>query len=121
MDPSDPRTYLAAERTFLAWIRTGLALMGFGFVAARFGLFLREEMPVGATTPGHLGISVPAGVTLILLGVVVIVGSGVRHHRFLRALERGDFRPVFGTAFAFFIAAILAVLGVGLAIYLWGM
>ena len=26
----------------LAWIRTGLALMGFGFVVARFGLFLRQ-------------------------------------------------------------------------------
>ncbi|HET9088065.1 MAG TPA: DUF202 domain-containing protein, partial [Acidobacteriaceae bacterium] len=38
----DPRVYFAAERTFLAWIRTGLALMGFGFVVARFGLFLRE-------------------------------------------------------------------------------
>jgi putative membrane protein len=33
--------YLAAERTLLAWIRTGLALMGFGFVVARFGLFLQ--------------------------------------------------------------------------------
>ena len=33
---------LAAERTFLAWIRTGLALMGFGFVVARFGLFLQQ-------------------------------------------------------------------------------
>jgi putative membrane protein len=32
--------YLAAERTVLAWIRTGLGLMGFGFVVARFGLFL---------------------------------------------------------------------------------
>jgi putative membrane protein len=38
----DPRVDMAAERTFLAWIRTGLALMGFGFVVARFGLFLRE-------------------------------------------------------------------------------
>lgn len=38
--PSGPSDYLAAERTFLAWIRTGLALMGFGFVVARFGLFL---------------------------------------------------------------------------------
>ena len=39
----DPRVYFAAQRTFLAWIRTGLALMGFGFVVARFGLFLREN------------------------------------------------------------------------------
>jgi uncharacterized membrane protein YidH (DUF202 family) len=39
--PSGPSDYLAAERTFLAWIRTGLALMGFGFVVARFGLFLQ--------------------------------------------------------------------------------
>jgi putative membrane protein len=34
--------HLAAERTLLAWIRTGLALMGFGFVVARFGLFLQQ-------------------------------------------------------------------------------
>lgn len=34
--------YLAAERTLLAWIRTGLALMGFGFVVARFGVFLQQ-------------------------------------------------------------------------------
>jgi putative membrane protein len=34
--------YLAAERTLLAWISTGLALMGFGFVVARFGLFLQQ-------------------------------------------------------------------------------
>jgi putative membrane protein len=37
-----PSDYLAAERTFLAWIRTGPALMGFGFVVARFGLFLQS-------------------------------------------------------------------------------
>jgi putative membrane protein len=36
------RDYLAEERTFLAWIRTSLALIGFGFVVARFGLFLAE-------------------------------------------------------------------------------
>ena len=34
--------FLAAERTLLAWIRTGLGLMGFGFVVARFGLFLQQ-------------------------------------------------------------------------------
>jgi inner membrane protein YidH len=39
---ADLRGYLAAERTFLAWTRTGLALMGFGFVVARFALFLQQ-------------------------------------------------------------------------------
>ena len=40
--PEDPRVRFAGERTVLAWIRTGLAMMGFGFVVARFGVFLRE-------------------------------------------------------------------------------
>ena len=38
----DPRIYLAAERTFLSWIRTSVSLMGFGFLIARFALFIRE-------------------------------------------------------------------------------
>jgi uncharacterized membrane protein YidH (DUF202 family) len=38
---ADPRVYFAAERTLLAWVRTGIAIMAFGFVVARFGLFLR--------------------------------------------------------------------------------
>ena len=37
----DPRVYFAAERTLLAWLRTGLTVMAFGFVIARFGLFLQ--------------------------------------------------------------------------------
>jgi len=31
---------MANERTFLAWVRTGIALVGFGFVIAKFTLFL---------------------------------------------------------------------------------
>src|SRR5579871_5674308 len=44
--------YLAAERTLLAWIRTGLALMGFGFVVARFGIFLQEFQIAGTRRMG---------------------------------------------------------------------
>ena len=47
----DPRIYLAAERTFLAWLRTSLAMMGFGFVVARFGLFMREIAPARTQRP----------------------------------------------------------------------
>ena len=36
----DPRVLFAAERTVLAWVRTAVAPMRFGFVVAKFGLYL---------------------------------------------------------------------------------
>lgn len=115
----DPRIYLAAERTFLAWLRTGIALMGFGFVVARFGLFLRELAASKelANAPGT-GFSLPAGVLLIFLGILVMVVAAVRHHRFIRAIDRGQFQQVFGSAFAFWLTGALAVIGLLVAVYL---
>src|SRR5256885_14402284 len=87
------RDYLAEERTFLAWLRTGIALMGFGFVVARFGLFLRELASVNPSSANQsLGISMPAGIALIALGVLVNVVSGVRHARYVRAIDEDNFR-----------------------------
>jgi putative membrane protein len=115
----DPRVYLAAERTFLAWIRTGLALMGFGFVVARFGLFLREVEYSQHQPNLRSGIfTLWAGTSMILLGVIVNVLSALQHVRFVRAVKRGvevvD-RPV---TMAVAIALILAVTGVAMTIYL---
>ena len=50
----DLREVLAEERTFLAWIRTGIALMGFGFVVARFGIFLQQVQIVETPQPAGL-------------------------------------------------------------------
>src|ERR1700732_3698421 len=90
----DPRVEMAAERTLLAWIRTGLAMMGFGFVVARFGLFLRELAIVrGEPTPDGKGGSLWIGVGLVALGVWVVVTAAVRHRGYLRALAQGKSAP----------------------------
>ena len=62
--------YLAAERTLLAWIRTGLALMGFGFVVARFGLFLQEmQIAQHAQVVVSYGLSKWFGTTMIAASI----------------------------------------------------
>ena len=114
----DPRVYMAAERTFLAWIRTGLALTGFGFVVARFGLLLREVAPSAVPAPPETGISLPLGVSLILLGTAVNVVSAVRHRRYVGAIDDGRFRPAYGSGFAIAIAIVLAVVGLVMALHL---
>ena len=83
--------YLAAERTVLAWIRTGLALMGFGFVVARFGLFLQQLQAVqNASSAKAYGLSLWFGTALIAVGVFVNLFAGWQHARLVRLLDRGD-------------------------------
>jgi putative membrane protein len=115
----DPRVHFAAERTLLAWIRTGLAMMGFGFVVARFGLFLRELASAeGALPPQRVGLSLWIGTTLILLGVIASISAAVTHWRIVRRIERNEplrFQP---WSPAFLIAVVLGAIGLVTAIYL---
>ncbi len=117
---SDPRIYLATERTFLAWIRTGIAFMGFGFVVARFGLFLREiAMSNNVTVARHDdGFSLPIGIALIVAGIMVNLIAAIRHHRYTKAIDRGQFRQAYGSFFICLIAGFLAVIGLAVVIYL---
>ncbi len=111
---------MAAERTFLAWIRTGIAFMGFGFVVARFGLFLREialSNNVTVAQPGN-GFSLPAGVALIVAGIMITLIAALRHHRYIQALDRGQPKPAHNSFFIFSIAGFLAIIGLAVAIYL---
>jgi uncharacterized protein (DUF302 family)/uncharacterized membrane protein YidH (DUF202 family) len=116
---SGPSDYLAAERTFLAWIRTGLALMGFGFVVARFGLFLQAlQGGQSILQIRPYGPSFWFGTALILLGVVVNLVCAWSHVRLVQELKSGGSafnRPSF---LALAVALFLAVLGLAMAIYL---
>jgi putative membrane protein len=96
-------------------------MMGFGFVVARFGLFLRElaaarDHAPAAARPG--GVSLGVGTALVVLGVVVNAGAAFKHWRTVRRLARGE--PICPRAISLetVVAVLLAVLGLGMAVYL---
>ncbi|HEX7158119.1 MAG TPA: DUF202 domain-containing protein [Edaphobacter sp.] len=116
----DPRVYFAAERTFLAWIRTGIALMAFGFAIARFALFLRQMQATAQNSVGHHSSgSLLAGVSLIVLGIVVNISASLHHVRTVRELSSGNWVPGQVSRTALILASLLTVLGTAMAVYLF--
>jgi putative membrane protein len=116
---ADLRDYLAEERTFLAWIRTGLTLMGFGFVVARFGLFLQVmQITRGGSAAQAHGFSPWIGTAFIIVGVAVNLLSIRRHLRLVGELNRGQVTARRPSRLAVLLALFLASVGIAMALYL---
>ena len=116
---ADLRDYLAEERTFLAWIRTGLTLMGFGFVVARFSLFLQVvQITRGDSAAQPRGLSPWIGTAFIVIGVVVNLLSIRRHLRLVGELNRGQLTHGRPSWQAVLLAMFLAFVGIAMALYL---
>lgn len=112
----DPRVQLATERTLLAWIRTGLAMMAFGFVVARFSIFLQalgvkssQISPVQATI---------LGVVMVGLGIVINVVAPFHYRSYYRRIRASGARQYSAWSLTVFIALALAVVGTVLLLYL---
>ena len=114
---NDPRVHFAAERTFLAWIRTGLSLMGFGFVVARFGLFLKE---MSGHAPGvkTYGFSLWAGSAMVLLGAMMNLAAVARHLEVIGRLNRGESIVSRPSRTGIAVGILLGLVGIAMVVFL---
>lgn len=113
--------HAANERTFLAWVRTAIAVMAFGFLIERFDIFLAAMAPGAHThsvTPGEHRFANGAGLAFILIGVAMIVAAAIRFFRIARQIDDSRTLAGSGALYDFVLAALLALLGISLFLYL---
>ena len=114
--------HAANERTFLAWVRTAIAVMAFGFLVAKFDLFLK--IAARSLGGGRQMVAMPggdfggaAGVVLILAGTLMVALAAVRFVLTGRAIDSaapGASRGRMDLA----LAGLMVALGIALVLYL---
>jgi uncharacterized membrane protein YidH (DUF202 family) len=77
------RTRMSADRTLMSVIRTSLSLIGFGFTVHEV---FRKAVQTGAIPSAESARNF--GLSLLVLGVVLLVGGIVRHLQFALELRR---------------------------------
>jgi putative membrane protein len=116
------RMSLQLETSLLVWLRTSLGLMGFGFVIARFGLFLREIAQANQLDvhlhPWLTQVNTLTGTGLIVLGIVILLIAVWNHQQVVDRLHRGELVLPSRWSLSVIVSLLLTALGMGLAIYL---
>jgi putative membrane protein len=114
--------HAANERTFLAWVRTAIAVMAFGFLVAKFDLFLQiAARSLGGAhqaprIPGS-GFGGAVGVVLILAGTLMVALAAVRFARTNRAIDSTD-PTTDRDSVDLVLAGLMVALGIAVLLYL---
>lgn len=115
--------HAANERTFLAWVRTAIAVMAFGFLIARFNLFVRIAAQSLGTAAGRAlssqvnGFGNVAGLALIAAGTMVVIVAALRFVRTRRAIDSASEHLPSARA-DLLLAALILALGIAMVVYL---
>ena len=112
------RTGLALDRTTLAWIRTTLTMASFGFGLVGFFRSVRAQSPTPEAIRLHHA-AIQFGYTLIILGIVATVLSGVSHWRTVRRLRRGEMPVLSQWPLSITVAVLVSVAGMVALWSLW--
>ena len=104
------RTQLALDRTTLAWIRTALAMVSFGFGMIGFFRSLRQQFPNPETIRLHAA-AIQFGYTLLSLGILATILSGISHWLTLRRLRRGEMPVLTSWPLSITVGILLSIAG----------
>ncbi|MDE2466810.1 MAG: DUF202 domain-containing protein [Alphaproteobacteria bacterium] len=114
--------HAANERTFLAWVRTAIAIMAFGFLVAKFNLFLRLAQ-AGLSGHGRAsalsgnGLGDIAGIVVTGAGLLIVSLAAIRFVRLRRAIDSTE-AITGGARLDLALAALLVILGFALVAFL---
>lgn len=91
----------------MAWIRTGIAIMAFGFVVAKFSLFIRQfglVMHSDNLTIIHKGYSSYIGLAILVIGSLIIPVAYYRYKQVNNQISSGSFSE------SYFLPILLTIL-----------
>ncbi len=106
--------HAANERTFLAWVRTAISVMAFGFLVAKFDLFLEvATITLGGKAPSSTSQLVGnfAGLLLLLLGGAMMLLATFRFRQIGIDIDAAEIRPARGTGIDVALVLLLLALG----------
>ncbi len=103
------RTRWAAERTLMAWVRTSLSMITFGFSILKFFEFLKESETTMPVRLFHVRGARNVGLTLILIGTVILIPAVIQHWRSVKELSVFDDKSPWSLGLV--VAGLMACMG----------